>query len=403
MALKNEYIVEKNNILNEIRSNHMTLQELRFFSIYLAKINARDISTRRVRFPLSDFQKIMEFGRLNIKQLQSSTNKLLCKVVNVPNERGGYTGFTIFKEVELFKDDNNSWVVEIDAHDKALPLLFDLKKNYFTYKLWNILRLKSANQLRMYELLKQHERQGVLEIKVSELRDYLYIPPNKHTRLERFRVHVLDTCQQALAEKTDLCYTYECGKRGAYGKWLTIVFHISKNKNYDNPLKLEEFIGEKPANKPDSRQPYLSGEFEKDITEEEKEFLCDMLACKVSKASERTPELLEKRLRVLYSQMLVSSKEPVKNAVKYLKSCIINIEPEKLPAIPKDDDFDVDMYKDCINNFDYIKACLDEDEEQQRKQKEEEEKEKLIRSEQERIAREKHFAEIIEYLNKKNK
>lgn len=32
-------IVQKQNILNEIRSNNLTLQELRFFSIYLSKIN----------------------------------------------------------------------------------------------------------------------------------------------------------------------------------------------------------------------------------------------------------------------------------------------------------------------------------------------------------------------------
>jgi len=65
LAIKKKYLIEKRNILNEIRSNGMTLQELRFFSIYLAKINARDVSTRVVRFPISDFQKIMDLGRVN--------------------------------------------------------------------------------------------------------------------------------------------------------------------------------------------------------------------------------------------------------------------------------------------------------------------------------------------------
>lgn len=61
----------------------MTLQELRFFSIYLSKINPWDVSTRVVRFPLEDFQRIMEFGRLNIQQLMASTDSLLCKVVHI--------------------------------------------------------------------------------------------------------------------------------------------------------------------------------------------------------------------------------------------------------------------------------------------------------------------------------
>ena len=57
-------IVEKRNVLNELRSNNMTVQELRFFSIYLSKINPWDKSTRAVRFPIEEFQRIMGFGRL---------------------------------------------------------------------------------------------------------------------------------------------------------------------------------------------------------------------------------------------------------------------------------------------------------------------------------------------------
>lgn len=244
--IKNTYIVEKSNTLNEIRGNNMSLQEMRFFSIYLAKINARDVSTRCVCFPLSDFQKIMEFGRLNIKQLQTSTNRLLCKVVNIPNSDGGYTGFTIFKRVRVFKDDAEQWCIEIDASDDALELLFDLKKNYFTYELWNALRLKSVNQLRMYELLKQHEHKGHLEIKVAELREFLFMAPDKYSALKDFRIYVLNSCQKALAENTDICFTYECGKRGNHGKWLTIIFNISKNTDYKDPIQLENFIDRQP-------------------------------------------------------------------------------------------------------------------------------------------------------------
>ena len=120
-------IVEKRNVLNELRSNNMTLQELRFFSIYLSKINPFDINTRVVRFPLSDFQRIMGFGKLNIGQLKASTNSLLCKVVNIPEETGGYTAFTLFKKCRVFRNSNDEWFMEINASDDALPLMFDFK------------------------------------------------------------------------------------------------------------------------------------------------------------------------------------------------------------------------------------------------------------------------------------
>ena len=117
-------IVEKRNVLNELRSNNMTLQELRFFSIYLSKIDPYDIKTRCVRFPIEDFQRIMGFGRLNLGQIRASTDSLLCKLVHIPDEDGqGMRTFQLFKECHLFRGADGKWYMEIDAHDKALPLI----------------------------------------------------------------------------------------------------------------------------------------------------------------------------------------------------------------------------------------------------------------------------------------
>ena len=242
-------IVEKRNVLNELRSNSMTVQELRFFSIYLSKINPWDISTRTVRFPISDFQRIMGFGKLNIGQLRESTDSLLSKIIHVPDERGGYTAFTLFKRCRVSRDDNDEWFVEINASDDALPLMFDFKNRYFKYALWNALRLKSPNQIRMYEILKQYETLGKREITIVELRELIGIDKKEYsgrTGWSDFKKYVLDSCQQALKENTDICYTYERGKTGKGGKWLTIIFHITKNADYKDPLALDEFINLQP-------------------------------------------------------------------------------------------------------------------------------------------------------------
>ena len=235
-------IVEKRNVLNELRSNNLTLQELRFFSIYLSKINPYDINTRTVKFKLSDFQKIMNFKTLNIVQLKSATDSLLTKLVHIPKESGGFKTFQLFKECEVDKDSNGEWYVSIDAHDNALPLMFDFKDKYFKYELWNSLRLKSANQIRMYEILKQYENLGKREISVKELRELLGIATNEYPRWDRFRDRVIDSCQHALKEITDICFEYKRGRTGQGGKWITIIFNISKNKDYKDQLLLDEFI-----------------------------------------------------------------------------------------------------------------------------------------------------------------
>lgn len=233
-------IVEKRNVLNELRATNLTLQELRFFSIYLSKINPYDKKTKYVRFPLSDFQKIMEFGRLNIQQLKDSTDSLLGKKVHIPLENGGFKGIVLFDQCEVNKDNSGKWYVEISASNAALPLMFDFKDRYFKYELWNALRLKSANQIRMYEILKQYEKLGKREVSVSDLRELLGIAPNEYPRWNNFKTRVLDSCQQALKEITDISFDYERGKVGNGGKWLTIIFNIRKNEPTDSQMVLFE-------------------------------------------------------------------------------------------------------------------------------------------------------------------
>lgn len=240
-------IVEKRNVLNELRANNMSLQELRFFSIYLSKINPYDIGTRVVRFPLDDFRRIMGIGAdINMTHFRNNLRHIMQQLVEVPNENGfGYRTIPLFKEADLNKNEKGEWYVDFDANDKALPLMFEFKDKYFSYELWNALRLKSKNQMRMYEILKQYETIGKRELTIEELRNLLGIDSGDYsgrTGWSDFKTKVLDSCQEALKQTTDICYTYERGKTGRGGKWLSIIFNIQKNTEYANPLTLEKFI-----------------------------------------------------------------------------------------------------------------------------------------------------------------
>lgn len=234
-------IVEKRNVLNELKTTLHSLQELRFFTIYLSKINPYDKNTRIVRFPLSEFQRIMNFGKLNTAQLKASAASILKAQILLPKANGGFKGVNFFETFDVDQDSSGEWYVEINATNAALPFLFDFKDRYFKYELWNALRLTAPSQIRMYELLKQYETIGRREIEVSKLQELLGV---NYNRWDRFKDKVLDSCQKALKETTDICYTYERGKTGTGGKWLTIVFHISKNEDYTDQLTLFELIGE---------------------------------------------------------------------------------------------------------------------------------------------------------------
>jgi plasmid replication initiation protein len=242
MARK-KLLVEKRNILNDIISREFTLQELRLFSIYLGKINARQQSTRVVRLPLKEFFKIMDLQAIRVEYLKGVTHNLLTKVICLPTATGGYNQFQLFKRCRVEKDAYGKWYFEIDAHDDALPLLFDYQRDYFTYELWNVLNLESVNQFRMYEVLKQYEKRGERTLSVSELKTLLGIEEKEYPRWNNFRMRVLDACQQALQEKTDICFTYEpCARSGRGGKIQALRFTITKNTSHVDKLHLEKFV-----------------------------------------------------------------------------------------------------------------------------------------------------------------
>ena len=370
--IKGTELVEKRNILNEIRQNNMTLQQLRFFSIYLSKINARNLSTRVVRFPLSDFQKIMGIGRMNIQHFKNAVDSLLLNVIHIPKASGGMEAFTLFKQCTLDRDEYGEWYVEIDANDKALPLMFDFKSHYFTYQLWNALQLKSANQIRMYELLKQYEHIGMREIEISELKELLGIATNEYPRWDNFKIRILDSCQKALAKNTDICFTYEKGKSGAGGKWLTIVFHIRKNENYIDRLSLKDFIdlqpepqaieetevvkpepqkqqdpviADEPAETAETAETAVKGTLDGDFTPKQIVLLCKILSMKVSER-QQNPEFLKKKLDGIYSEAQLRYdpiKDPVALMLKLIKSMPdFEEEPEEKEE---------DEYAFLYNNF----------------------------------------------------
>lgn len=245
VILKASNWIEKRNLLNEIKSSYMTLQEMRFFTIYLSKINPRDESTKEVVFPLSDFLKIMDITRVRIDKLKLTTNRLLSKIINISNNDGGYTGFQLFEKCQVYKDKlSGAWFIKIVAHRESLPLMFDFKEQYFKYELWNALSLNSTNHIRMYEILKQYEKRGERTIEVQELKKLLGIDIKQYPRFNSFRERVIDSAKIALEKYTDIKFDYEtiCIRGRKVNK---IKFRIYKNKDYVNKMCLEDFMNDK--------------------------------------------------------------------------------------------------------------------------------------------------------------
>ena len=247
-GLSLNYKIERSNELNKFVPKGWTLTEVRLLAIYQAKINARNPESKTVTFPLDIFCEIMEIKRLNITQMKKTICSLLSKPIFLPNDKNGFIGISLFTDCEVYQEDGQ-WLVKIECHSKALPYMFEMKRNYFTYELWNALNLNSINQIRMYEILKQYEKIGERTIEIEDLKSMLDIRKDQYSFFKDFRVRVLEACQKALEDYTDIKYTFETIKKGR--KIHALRFIITKNENFKDDLKIKEFI--KPEDLDDIR------------------------------------------------------------------------------------------------------------------------------------------------------
>jgi len=345
--------VSKSNALNEVRNNRMTISQIRLFTIYLSKINPMNIGSREVTFKLEEYAKIMQFKQLNTTRLMKTADDLLGLTVTYWDKTGEYSsdglrGFMkcqIFKRFRFYKNDEGEWLVTIDCHDDVVKLMFDLQRYYFKYQLWNALQLTSPNQQRMYEILKQYEFAGAREVKVTDLRELLGLKPGEYSLWQNFKVRVLDASQEALANYTDIKFTWEVtGKRGKGGKINKIKFYIEKNDNYVRKLTFDDYLLEQ-------MQPILEEKLEgferpEDDCEDEPtkrfnerlrlfgeacndEFSREEIIVLFNKVRDREPQLiyddrqLYHYLNDRYNEMLRQDKKsPRKSRFGYLKSLI---------------------------------------------------------------------------------
>lgn len=234
MAINGNEIIEIRDFLVE-QLRYISLQEWRLLGFYLCKINPRDISTRYVRVDLEDYLKILDLDDdTNISYLKASTKKLLQIVIDGPDPDKNcvYAQTTLFQRCRLKTDEHGKYYFDLNAADDALPLMFDFQKKYIKAKGMNIFALSSPKQILMYLFMRNQYDIGRknFEVSLDELRKWLGIKPEEYQRFQNFNDWVLKSCEKALKENSDLCFTYEKGRMGAHGKCETLKIHISENK-----------------------------------------------------------------------------------------------------------------------------------------------------------------------------
>lgn len=232
--------VKKSNVLNEIRNANASLVEYRLFCVYLAHlpINSED---NVVTFRLADYARITGLDRPRHADLEAQSHNLLKLTALIKTEDGGFVNRNLFCEFKLYRE-NEEWMVSLECNPKIAPMIREQKGRFLRYKLYNTIYLKSYNQQRLYELLKQYEKIGERLIELEDLRAFLSIADNEYPVWGDFAQKVLKVAQKALKEHTDICFDYEPIKKGR--KVISVKFYIQKNEAFIDQLCIDDLIPE---------------------------------------------------------------------------------------------------------------------------------------------------------------
>lgn len=110
------------------------------------------------------------------------------------------------------------------------PFLLELSNKFTSYRLANVVKLKSTYAIRIYELLKQYEDLKERTISLENLRYYLDAM-DVYPNYANFKQRVLKPSQKELNQKTDISFEFEEIKLGRKVQKIRFIIGSQKRKN----------------------------------------------------------------------------------------------------------------------------------------------------------------------------
>lgn len=136
---------------------------------------------------------------------------------------------TVVGWLDRVTTNKRSGIAKVRIDDRLAPYLFNLGKRFTQYQLYNILAMKSAFSVRIYELMKSYAFQKSKTFEVDELKRLLMVDDVKSYKdFSLFRAKVLERAKEEINELSDLNIFFEPIVKGR--KVVQVRFVINKKK-----------------------------------------------------------------------------------------------------------------------------------------------------------------------------
>ena len=213
------YLVVKSNDLIQRNRFELSLPEQKTVAYICSMI--QPIQTEESGFQLEYEFKIREYCKIcgidydngkNYQDVKATLKKLRDKSMWLTLPDGSETTVGWLAKATTNK---KSGIAHIKLDEDMVPYLFDLKQKFTQYQLYNVLGMKSAFSVRIYELMKSYSFRHTITFELDELKKLLMVEDVKsYNRFPDFRRKILEKAQLEINELTDINIEFEPIKTG---------------------------------------------------------------------------------------------------------------------------------------------------------------------------------------------
>jgi plasmid replication initiation protein len=208
------YLVVKSNDLIQRNRFELSLPEQKTVAYICSMI--QPMQTEESGFQLEYEFKIREYCKIcgidydngkNYQDVKATLKKLRDKSMWLTLPDGSETTVGWLAKATTNK---KSGIAHIKLDEDMVPYLFDLKQKFTQYQLYNVLGMKSAFSVRIYELMKSYSFRHTITFELDELKKLLMVEDVKsYNRFPDFRRKILEKAQLEINELTDINIEFE--------------------------------------------------------------------------------------------------------------------------------------------------------------------------------------------------
>src|SRR4051794_22524818 len=226
--------VIKTNIKNLVTKSNMLIEanyklgvvEQKIILYLASNINSKDSDFKTYTLSIKEFNRLLGLkGNPKYTELRQITKELMHKVFEVRIDKKviqvAWLSYVAYNE--------SDGTIDIRFDPFLRPYLLELKREFTSYRLENVVKLKSSYAIRIYEFLKQYERLHERTFSLMDLRKMLGAE-DVYPAYGNFKQRVLVPAQAELKKKTDISFEIEEIKKGR--KVEKIKFLIFSTRNH---------------------------------------------------------------------------------------------------------------------------------------------------------------------------